>query len=81
MLTDMERAKAKYETLYIHEKETTTRLRELLRGLEWSWTDNGLERCPECGGFKHKYERLGERYNDRIGHAKDCELAKELADD
>jgi hypothetical protein len=52
----------------------TGKLMLKLEELEWEWNENGLQRCPDCGGYKEKYERLGERYNDQIGHADDCEL-------
>jgi hypothetical protein len=58
---------------------TATRLRGLLRRVEWGWEEGLVKRCPMCGGYKKDYPILGGRFSQFIGHADDCELAAEFA--
>ena len=55
---------------------TATRLRGLLREC-----NNIMPACPKCNGNLKTWQNLMENKTIRVGHAEDCELAKELADD
>ena len=57
-------------------KATATHLRELLREC-----NSIMPACPKCKGNLKTWENLSENKTIRVGHADDCELAKELADD
>jgi hypothetical protein len=59
-----EKRYANLEMLWIKRGEENTRLRELLRRCEWDYSGH----CLICGNKQD------------IGHAEDCELAKELGD-
>jgi len=71
-----------WRSLYSQEKALADRRLELLREVEWGWVDNGIGRCPECGGFEHNDPsfRIENYPSYKIGHWDGCELAEELGD-
>ena len=43
--------------------------------------NNIMPACPKCKGNLRTWEKIDENKTIRIGHADNCELAKELGDD
>ena len=62
-------------TFMLYKNLAASRL-ELLRRC-----NNIMPTCPECKGNLRTWSKIDENKTIRVGHADDCELAKELGDE